>query len=71
MTKGVAAVVTQRLQTAGTRAIESQTRLREMAEALSQELEEVTVPEGAPVRSLDDHDSMVIEIERALAAGRR
>ena len=64
-------VVTQRLQAAGTRAIESQARLRRVAESLGEELEEVTSPHGIPTTDLGEEDSMVVAIDRVIAATTR
>lgn len=61
-------VVTQRLQTAGMRALESQARLRRVAERLGEELAEVTSPHGIPTTDLGEEDSMVIAIDRVIAS---
>ena len=57
------------MQSAGIRALESHVRLRRVAEALSEELDDVTSPHGVPTRDLDNEDSMVIAIERVIASG--
>jgi len=61
-------VVTQRLQAAGMKAIESQARLRRIAESLSDELEDTTSPHGIPTTDLGEEDSMVIAVDRVIAA---
>lgn len=63
------AAVTQRLQSAGIRALESQSRLKRLADALVEELEEVTASHARV--SLSPEDSVVIEIDRAIAIARR
>lgn len=64
-------VVTQRVQAAGKRAIESHAKLRRVAESLGDEMDELTAPAtGVPVKELDPDDSMVIAIERAVATKR-
>jgi len=64
-------VVTQRLQAAGTRALEAHARLRRVAERLGEELEETTSPHGIPTTDLSEEDSMVIAIDRVMASAKR
>ena len=59
-----------RLQAAGLSARAAHQRLRRKAEALVEEMEEVTSPHGIVVADLDDEDSMVIAVASVIESGR-
>jgi hypothetical protein len=67
-----AIVVTQRVQAAGMRAIESHSRVRRLAMKLGEEMDELTGPIVVPVRPssqgdfLDEEDSLVTTVGEAL-----
>jgi hypothetical protein len=65
---GLIITLNPRVQTAGVRALDAHTRLRRVAERLSEELDEITSPHGVPTTELSDEDSMVIAVERVLAS---
>lgn len=61
-----------RLQAAGLNAQAAHVRVRRKAEALLEEMEEITSPHNLPrVTDLDDDDSMVIAVERVISTGKR
>lgn len=60
-----------RMQSAGLNATASLQRLRRKAEALSEEMEELTSPHGLRVVGLDNDDSMVVAVADVLESGRR
>lgn len=62
--KGV--VVTQRLQSAGVRALDAHRRARMIAEMVNEELDETTAPHGIPVAFLKEEDSLVTTVKEAL-----
>jgi hypothetical protein len=69
-----AIVVTQRVQAAGMRAIESHSRVRRLAQRLGEEMDELTGPVVVPTRPssqgdfLDEEDSLVTTIGDVLAS---
>lgn len=60
-----------RVQSAGLNAIAAHARVRRKAEALTEELEEVTSPHGIPTTDLGEEDSMVIAVERVISSSKR
>lgn len=62
------AILSERTQAAGTRAIESTKRLRRFAERLSEEMDEVTAPHGIQVTGFSEEDSLVTSIEAVMAS---
>lgn len=57
--------LTQRIQAAKVRALESYTRLARLAGRVTDEIGETTSPHGIPVTDLADTDSMVIAVKNA------
>lgn len=60
----------QRLAEAGRRALEAHARVRNVADRLGEELDEVTSPHGIPTMDLDPEDSMVIAVEKVIASAK-
>jgi hypothetical protein len=76
MPQGIGIVVTQRVQAAGMRALESHARVRRLAGKLSAEIDDLTGPVvavGAPRASsqndfYDEEDSLVVVVADGIAA---
>lgn len=64
-------VQVDRMHAAATRCIESSQRLRRKAEALMEEMDDVTPAHGIVTTNLSDEDSMVIAVDHARAAAKR
>lgn len=62
--------MTQRLRIAGTRAIESQTKLRRIAEQIDRGLDEATPPNGVVAAFLSEEDSMVTSVAEVIERSR-
>ncbi len=58
------------MQVAGLNARSAHVRIQRKAEALLEEMEEVTSPHGIVVAELDEEDSMVIAVERVIESKR-
>lgn len=52
----------QRMQSAGVRAMDAHIRVARAAKRLTEEMEEVTANHGIPVTNLDDGDSLVVAV---------
>jgi hypothetical protein len=61
---------TQRVVAAGARALEAHARVQRLAERLAEEIDNVTSPHGIPTTALDQEDSMVIAVEKAIVTTR-
>ena len=61
----------QRARVSGKKACEAFERVQAKANAINEELDELTNPGGVPKVELDPDDSMVIVFEHAIAANKR
>lgn len=66
----IPSVSNQRLVAASKRALEGHKRVQRFAEHLSEELDDVTSPNGIPTTNLDPEDSMVIAVERVITTAK-
>lgn len=57
------------MKAAAKRACEAYERVQRKADALTEEMDDITSPEGIPKVDLSDEDSMVIAVERVIATG--
>ncbi len=60
----------QRLVAASSRALEAHARVRRIAARLSDELDNITSPQGIPVTDLDPGDSMVMAVEKVITTAK-
>jgi hypothetical protein len=74
MAQGIGIVVTQRVQAAGMRALESHARVKRLASKLSEEIDDLTGPVVTPIRPqsqgdfYDEEDSLVAVVANGIAA---
>jgi hypothetical protein len=59
----------QRVRASAKKACEAYERVQRKADALIEELDDVTSPSGIPKIELSDEDSMVIAVEAVIASG--
>lgn len=58
------------MRAAGARASNAYDRVRQFADRVAEELDEVTSPHGIPVMNLDEEDSLVTTVVEVIALSR-